>query len=585
MRRNIVPTQPSNSWQKIADQRRFQIDSRISPEWRVPKEMLTGKNLVDLPRRCGLMSKEELDITESNAVEIVSAIREGTLTAVDTTAAFCKRAAIAHQATNCLAEVHFEEALLQAAELDEYMRVHRRPKGMLHGLPISVKEHIKMKGTTATSGLIALANDVSDEDALIVRTFREQGAVFYVKTTNPQTLMAIETDSNLFGRTLNPHNTNLACGGSTGGEGALLSMRGSVLGIGTDIGGSIRVPGAFCGVYGFKPSIGRMPHSGLSGLSDGMQNVVGVIGPLALCLDDLELFCRAALNNEPWKDEPSLLEIPWKIDMTIPEKLRIGVMWSDGVVQPHPPITRALKQVVASLQNQGHSVIDWNPQFHQEIYDVVNEAYFLDGGAEYHKLLEEGQEPPVPIVKWLLDEKATRHYSVEDSWRVNRDMDKLRTLYAKQWNRHDVDAIICPANAAAASAHDENRYWGYTCVWNALDFPALVFPVSSVEQTDHWSSFEPLHPPSSPMDMWHRSLYDDSNGPLKYEGAPVSLQVVGRRLNGEKVLRITSNIVDMLKSPITASISKKNMVDKVPVTQPFSNLQNVCTQTLFIRYI
>jgi amidase len=447
------------------------------------------------------------------------------------------------------------------------MRVHGRPKGMLHGLPISVKEHIKIKNTTATSGLIAWADHVSVEDALIVRTFREQGAVFYVKTTNPQTLMAIETDSNLFGRTVNPHNTNLTCGGSTGGEGALLAMRGSVLGIGTDIGGSIRVPSAFNGVYGFKPSIGRIPHSGLSGLSDGMQNIVGVVGPLALSLEDIELFCIAALKNNPWKYEPTLLGIPWKEEVDVPKKLKIGVMWSDGVVQPHPPITRALKQVVVELQNQGHTVINWDSQLHNSIFNVTNEAYFLDGGAEYHQTLEEGHEPPVPIVKWLLDEKAKHRYTIEESWRVstlfaiacflkshtypnqvNRDLDNLRTKYALQWNNHDVDAIICPANASVASVHDENRYWGYTCVWNALDYPAVIFPASTVQGTDLWKNFPPLAAPLNPMDAWSKTLYTDSEGPLRYEGAPISLQVVGRRLQGERVLRITKRVVDILRS-------------------------------------
>jgi amidase len=170
---------------------------------------------------------------------------------------------------------------------------------MLHGLPISVKEYIKLKGTTATSGLITWANDISDEDALIVKTFREQGAIFFVKTTNPQTLMALETDSNLFRRTMNPYSTTSTSGGSSGGESALLAMHGSPLGIGTDIGGSIRVPSAFCGTYGFKPTIGRLPHSGLSGLHEGMHNIVGVVGPLARSIEDLELFCIAALNTSP----------------------------------------------------------------------------------------------------------------------------------------------------------------------------------------------------------------------------------------------------------------------------------------------
>lgn len=291
--------------------------------------------------------------------------------------------------------------------------------GMLHGLPISVKEHIKIKNTTATSALIAWAYDTSEEDALIVKTFREQGAVFYVKTTNPQTLMALETDSNLFGRTTNPYNNNLTSGGSTGGEGALLAMGGSVLGIGTDIGGSIRVPSAFCGTYGFKPTIGRLPHSGLSGLHDGMQNLVGVVGPLARNLEDLELFCVAGLNQEPWKYEPSLIEMPWRLDtLAAPSQLRIGVIWCDGVVQPHPPIMRALKDVVSALKANGHTVIDWDAGLHKQLHDITNEIYFLDGGVEYSRVLDEGREPAVPIIKWLLDEKTVKHHTVEETWKV-----------------------------------------------------------------------------------------------------------------------------------------------------------------------
>lgn len=313
------------------------------------------------------------------------------------------------------------------------MAIHGKPMGMLHGLPISVKEHIKIKGTTATSGLIAWANNVSDEDALIVKTFREQGAIFHVKTTNPQTLMALETNSNLFGRTTNPHNTNLTCGGSTGGEGALLAMNGSPLGIGTDIGGSIRIPSAFCGTYGFKPTVGRLPHSGLTGLHDGMQNLVGVVGPLARSIEDLELFCAAALNHEPWKYEPSLIEMPWRQETQAPKALKIGVIWSDGVVQPHPPITRALKQVVSALTDAGHSVIDWDVRLHKNLYDVTNEVYFLDGGAEYHEKLDEGKEPAVPIIKWLLDEKATRRFTVEETWKVRKAINCPMLCFLQQY--------------------------------------------------------------------------------------------------------------------------------------------------------
>lgn len=136
---------------------------------------------------------------------------------------------------------------------------------------------------------------------------------------------------------------------------------------------------------------------------------------------------------------------------------------------------------------------------------------------------------------------------------VNRDLDKLRTMYALQWNKHDVDAIICPANASVASVHDENRYWGYTCVWNALDYPAVIFPVGTVQRTDIWRNFPPLAAPLNSMDSWSRNLYTDSEGPLRYEGAPISLQIVGRRLQGERVLRITKRVVDILRCKESAT--------------------------------
>ena len=111
---------------------------------------------------------------------------------------------------------------------------------------------------------------------------------------NP-TPQAIETDSNLFGRTVNPYNTELSPGGSSGGEAALLALRGSFLGIGTDIGGSVRVPAAWCGIYSLKLSIARTPDSGLqSWFHEGQDSILGIAGPMARNLDDLELYCKVS---------------------------------------------------------------------------------------------------------------------------------------------------------------------------------------------------------------------------------------------------------------------------------------------------
>ncbi|KAL1849577.1 hypothetical protein Plec18167_003179 [Paecilomyces lecythidis] len=537
------------NWCATAARRRQEIYARIPEECLVDRALLAQQNLVDLPYRCGILTPKELRITEHDAVELLRRIRDGTYSAVEVTRAFCKRAAIAHQATNCLAWVMFREALDEAAVLDEYMRVKGKPKGPLHGLPISVKEHVYVAGTPATSGLTAWADQINPEDALLARILREAGAVFHVKTTNPQALMAIETDSNLFGRTVNPHNTNLTPGGSSGGEGALIAMRGSLLGIATDIGGSIRVPSGFSGVYGIKPSVARLPHGGLTGLHGGMENIVGVCGPMAACVDDLKLFCQVVLDSEPWHYEPSLVEIPWRTHLEAPKKLVIGVMWNDGIVQPHPPVTRALEEAVIMLRHAGHTIIEWKPSYHKELIDCINKAYFLDGGKEYRETMEKAGEPAVPIIDWILNTVATKEYTIQESWVINTERDRLRTLYSEQLRQTQVDAILCPVGPSVASAHDESRYWGYCSVFNALDFSAAVLPVSVVKDTDTWEKYPRVsQKPLSAMDAWYESLYDQGiEGPQKYRDAPISLQLVSRRFQEEKLLAVLASVDEVIR--------------------------------------
>ncbi len=444
-----------------------------------------------------------------------------------------------HLQTNCLAEVLFEEALARAAELDEYMQEHGKPLGPLHGLPLSVKEHIFVRNSTATSGLIAWADQTSPEDAIVVAILRDAGAIPFVKTTNPQCLMALETVSNLFGRTLNPHNTNLTSGGSSGGEAALIAMRGTPLGIGTDIGGSIRVPSAFCGTYGLKPSVGRMPHGGLSGLHDGMQNIVGVVGPMASSIDDLELFCSAVLGARPWEREPAVFEKPWASAGRTNMCLRVGVMHSDGVVQPHPPVSRALEDVVGALRRAGHIVLDWDPKLHKRLSEVANVAYFLDGGEEYSRRLMEGHEPPVAILRSLLNAYSGGRKSLEESWMLNRDIGRLQAAYLQQWNDAQLDCLICPISPSVASVHDESMYWGYTSVFNVLDYPVSCIPIGKVNDSDNWASFPSAKIPSGPLDAWHRSLYKDPEASTRYQNSPTSVQIVGRRLREEELLSMT----------------------------------------------
>lgn len=136
-----------------------------------------------------------------------------------------------------MTEILPKEAFARANHLDDHFRKYKQPIGPLHGLPISVKEQIGMKGLKLCAGYVAWWDNIAEEDALLLKILWRAGAVFYARTTEPQTMMHLETDSNLWGVTVNPYNTSLSSGGSSGGEGALVGLRGSCLGIGTDIGG------------------------------------------------------------------------------------------------------------------------------------------------------------------------------------------------------------------------------------------------------------------------------------------------------------------------------------------------------------
>jgi len=178
---------------------------------------------------------------------------------------------------------------------------------------------------------------------------------------------------------VNPFNTTLTSGGSSGGEGALLGMRGSCLGIGTDKGGSIRSPAACNGVYGFKPTSYRLPASGRSSLMAGQEHIVSSIGPLSTSLEGIQLFMRTVIATKPWLREPSLIPFEWKNMKELwrngDRKLKVAVLWDDEIVRPHPPITRALTEVVDKLKTSAKfDVVDWKPYKHDLSWEIIVRA-------------------------------------------------------------------------------------------------------------------------------------------------------------------------------------------------------------------
>jgi len=239
---------PTRPWQQVAREAQRHRDSTvddIQPPLPAALPHPLPKNVTAIPDQ--ILSSRELYITSLPVTALLDALagRHGDgrggerLSAVEVTNAFLRRAALAQKLVNCLTELLPERALDRARFLDEYFERHGRPVGPLHGLPVSVKEHIGMKDLRLHGSYVAMWDNVAEENARVLQILENAGAVFHARTTQPQTIMHLETSSNLHGITENPFHRDLSAGGSSGGEGALIGLGGSVLGIGSDVGGKL----------------------------------------------------------------------------------------------------------------------------------------------------------------------------------------------------------------------------------------------------------------------------------------------------------------------------------------------------------
>ncbi|KAL0071732.1 hypothetical protein AAF712_000654 [Marasmius tenuissimus] len=526
-------------WKTVASEKKSRQLAAIPKEWldrltaNLPPQ--TELDVTLYPKVCGLLDGRELDITESDVPILLQRLSSGEWTAVEVTTAFCKRAVVAQQLTNCLTEIFFDRALARAAALDDYLKTTGKVVGMLHGLPISLKDQVNIKGLDSTigerlflyiqdttdsyfpfsPGYVSYANKPAERNAVLADILESHGAVLFVKTNIPQTLMWPETHNNIFGRTLNPNNRSLTSGGSSGGEGALVALKGSPLGVGSDIGGSVRIPSACC-------------------------------GPLSNSLDGLKLFMQAVIDAKPWMKDPLAVCKRWNeeeyrlADYGDGKQLCFAVLWDDGVVAPHPPILR---------------VIDWVPLKHAEIYKCISAIWSAGAAEDYEIVTAVSGEP---VIQTMLPEtdilagetlsyrpSSATAFSAYKLWQVQKARRVLREEYLQHWQEtievtgtgRPVDAIICPVAATPAPPHGTTKNANYTMIWNALDYAALVIPVSKVDQKldvkRERSAFY------NDDDKAHYESYD----PATYVNAPIAVQIVGRTLQEEAVLGM-AEIVD-----------------------------------------
>lgn len=439
----------------------------------------------------------------------------------------------------------FDDAIQRAKEVDRHFLTTGKTIGPLHGLPISLKDCFNVAGYPTSVGLTAWALDPVNSDSTIVTILKSAGAILYVKTNVPTAMMFAESVNNCYGRTVNPLNRNLTSGGSSGGESALIAMRGSCLGVGTDIGGSLRIPAACVGVYSIRPSHGRSPHHDNRTALAGQEAVGAVNGPIARSVADLKLWLKTVIGSEPWLRDPKALELPFR-EIALPARLKVAVLWDNGAITPTPPVTRALESVVQKLKCKGYHVVNWSPKGHAEAAMMCKKFFLADGGKSVRKILETTGEAWRPE---LADYEKASEMGVYDLWQLQQERTFLQAEYLSRMVQAEIDAILSPTTPFVAPKNGQMRTVSYTNIFSLLDFPSISFPTTFKADKDIDTKLI-NHVPLSPIDEIVHKDYD----PVDVHGLPISLQLTARKLQDEKLLAMVDRISTDLMSNTKFSI-------------------------------
>ena len=387
--------------------------------------------------------------------------------------------------------------------------------GPLHGVPISIKSSLEVAGLRCDSGTLPRAEFVPTQDAPLVARLKNAGAIVLGVTNTPELLMAWETDNLLHGRTNSPWDLERTPGGSSGGEAAAIAAGMSAGGVGSDGGGSIRVPAHFCGICGLKPTPGRIPATGHYPVSGGPFALIGVVGPMARTVADTKLLFEVMQGPDDGDSCAAPVPPRWPSDEDA-RKLRVGYFEDDGRTPVTPETRAAVRTAAEALRRAGFQVEPFRPAGLEEARELWKKFFVVAGGMLIRPMFRDREDDLSPILKqfleWSAAEPPLTAETLLEAW-TRRDT--LRAEFLVQMRKYPI--VICPAAALPAFRHDERSWqiegktvdyldaWSYTEWFNLLGNPAAVVPVGQ-----------------SP------------------EGLPIGVQIVGRPWEEEQVLAVVA---------------------------------------------
>ena len=453
-------------------------------------------------------TKDQHWILDLSLTDLIKKLHDGDIKAVDALIAYQAKAIEVHKKTNCVVS-WVEGAYERAKELDNNKIELRGP---LHGVPFSVKEMYDIEGTYSTGGLAKFTKEeyIAKDNSKVVKMLRNLGAVPFCKTNIPQAMISMQCSNNIFGVTTNPHGDGRECGGSSGGEGALVGGGGSILGVGNDIGGSLRNPAAFNGCYTLKPS----PKRGLS--QWGTRNATGA-HPIGIRPVGGFLTRSAGDLVKAYKTVWGCDTIPWRQEC-YDDKPRIGYFVTDGILEPASGCKRAVVEAVERLKTAGFYPKEINPPDMYKVMEYYRGIILSEIDSNTLKenlsgeLVDSTLKGLMKIVTWLrlpkcmqsvfrhLEPQVYPQRSVYNNVsKLGRKISELRVFtaaYLSYLEREEVDIVLCPAQLLPAPPTgvlgDLNAVISPYVAWNAMKCPAGVAPITvwSIQDDTDMNSYK-----------------------------------------------------------------------------------------------
>lgn len=417
------------------------------------------------------------EIIYASATQIARAIRQREVSSEEVVGAYLARIGEVNPRLNAVVQLTADAALESAREADA-ATARGESKGALHGVPVTIKDAFETAGVLSVGGTKGRAAFVPEEDAEGVKRLRAAGAVVLGKTNVPEASLAFESDNLVYGQTNNPYDLSRTPGGSSGGEGAAIASGMSPLGLGSDAGGSIRLPAHFCGIAGIKPTTGRTPRTGHFPPFGGITDALCQIGPLARRVEDLAL-ALPLLCGADWRD-PSVVPAPLGDPSTVEIKsLRVAFHTDNGILAPTPEIAEVVRQAARSLADAGAHVEEARPPVLEQAYDILLGLFGADGGAGLQMLLFMcGTTETHALMQRLQEIMSSRMLSAPELAGVIFQWDMYRSAMLSFMEHYDL--ILCPPCASPAMPHgttytDENLpAFSYTMTYNLTGWPGAV---------------------------------------------------------------------------------------------------------------